>query len=135
MKATYDPQLSSSTNRRTCTEGTRVQVLHKLKGWVYNTRGQAAYWMSGMAGTGKTTIACTFAEWLEREAAGAKLLLHAASADCQDVTRMIPTGAYQLTGYSVPFQLWSASRIHYAVSTTLTPCKHPPIASCSHIAL
>ncbi|KAF8753660.1 WD40 repeat-like protein [Rhizoctonia solani] len=77
MKATYDPQLSSSTNRRTCTEGTRVQVLHKLKGWVYNTRGQAAYWMSGMAGTGKTTIACTFAEWLEREAAGAKLLLHA----------------------------------------------------------
>ncbi|KAF8715289.1 hypothetical protein RHS03_00008, partial [Rhizoctonia solani] len=50
MKATYDPQLSLSTNRRTCT---------------------------GMAGTGKTTIACTFAEWLEREAAGAKLLLHA----------------------------------------------------------
>ncbi|QRW22419.1 Vegetative incompatibility protein HET-E-1 [Rhizoctonia solani] len=54
-----------------------VQVLHKLKGWVYNTRGQAAYWMSGMTGTGKTTFACTFAEWLEREAAGAKLLLHA----------------------------------------------------------
>ncbi|CAE6400206.1 unnamed protein product [Rhizoctonia solani] len=72
MKATYDSQLSSSTNRRTCTEGTRVQVLHKLKGWAYNTRGQAAYWMSG-----KTTIACTFAEWLEREAAGAKLLLYA----------------------------------------------------------
>ncbi|KAF8700936.1 Encoded by, partial [Rhizoctonia solani] len=75
MKATYDSQLSPSTNRRTCTEGIRVQLLDKLKGWVYNTRGQAVYWMSGMAGTGKTTIACTFAQWLEREAAGAKLLL------------------------------------------------------------
>ncbi|ELU35939.1 NACHT domain-containing protein [Rhizoctonia solani AG-1 IA] len=66
-KATYDSQLSGPTNRRTCTEGTRVKVLDELKAWVLEAAGQSVYWMSGMAGTGKTTIACTFAKWLEAE--------------------------------------------------------------------
>ncbi|KAF8753839.1 WD repeat-containing protein [Rhizoctonia solani] len=39
-KATYDSQLSGPTNRRTCTEGTRVKVLDELKAWVIEAAGQ-----------------------------------------------------------------------------------------------
>ncbi|QRW22417.1 Vegetative incompatibility protein HET-E-1 [Rhizoctonia solani] len=104
-KATYDSQLSGPTNRRTCTEGTRVKVLDELKAWVLEAAGQSVYWMSGMAGTGKTTIACTFAKWLEAEKLlAASFFCTRTSADCQDVTRIIPTVAYQLAQYSIPFR-------------------------------
>ncbi|KAF8753843.1 WD40 repeat-like protein [Rhizoctonia solani] len=104
-KATYDSQLSGPTNRRTCTEGTRVKVLDELKAWVIKAAGQSVYWMSGMAGTGKTTIACTFAKWLEAEKLlAASFFCTQTSADCQDVTRIIPTVAYQLARYSIPFR-------------------------------
>ncbi|KAF8753841.1 WD domain, G-beta repeat [Rhizoctonia solani] len=104
-KATYDSQLSGPTNRRTCTEGTRVKVLDELKAWVIEAAGQSVYWMSGMAGTGKTTIACTFAKWLEAEKLlAASFFCTRTSADCQDVTRIIPTVAYQLARYSIPFR-------------------------------
>ncbi|KAF8713797.1 WD domain, G-beta repeat, partial [Rhizoctonia solani] len=104
-KATYDSQLSGPTNRRTCTEGTRVKVLDELKAWVIKAAGQSVYWMSGMAGTGKTTIACTFAKWLEAEKLlAASFFCTRTSTDCQDVTRIIPTVAYQLARYSIPFR-------------------------------
>ncbi|CAE6340765.1 unnamed protein product [Rhizoctonia solani] len=105
MQATYNSVLSASTNRRTCTEGTRTQVLSELKGWVFQTDAHAVYWMSGMAGTGKTTIACTFAKWLEQERLlAASFFCTRTSADCRNVTRIIPTVAYQLARYSIPFQ-------------------------------
>ncbi|KAF8667458.1 WD40 repeat-like protein, partial [Rhizoctonia solani] len=104
-KATYDSQLSGPTNRRTCTEGTRVKVLDELKAWVIEEAGKSVYWMSGMAGTGKTTIACTFAKWLEAEKLlAASFFCTRTSADCQDVTRIIPTVAYQLAQYSISFR-------------------------------
>ncbi|KAF8747893.1 WD40 repeat-like protein [Rhizoctonia solani] len=88
-KATYDSLLSASTNRRTCTEGTRVK---------------SVYWMSGMAGTGKTTIACTFAKWLEgQKLLAASFFCTRTDADCQ-VARIIPTVAYQLARYCIPFR-------------------------------
>ncbi|CCO37843.1 hypothetical protein BN14_12003 [Rhizoctonia solani AG-1 IB] len=105
MQATYNSKLSASTNRRTCTEGTRTQVLSELKDWVLGVGPHAVYWMSGMAGTGKTTIACTFATWLEQEELlAASFFCTRTSADCRDVTRIIPTVAYQLARYSIPFQ-------------------------------
>ncbi|KAF8689421.1 WD domain, G-beta repeat, partial [Rhizoctonia solani] len=104
-KATYNSLLSASTNRRTCTEGTRVSILSELKHWVSASDQKAVYWMSGMAGTGKTTIACTFAKWLETEKLlAASFFCTRTSADCRDVTRIIPTVAYQLARYCIPFQ-------------------------------
>ncbi|KAF8676644.1 WD40 repeat-like protein, partial [Rhizoctonia solani] len=104
-KATYNSLLSASTNRRTCTEGTRVSILSELERWVSAPDQKAVYWMSGMAGTGKTTIACTFAKWLETEKLlAASFFCTRTSADCRDVTRIVPTVAYQLARYCIPFQ-------------------------------
>ncbi|KAF8670679.1 WD40 repeat-like protein, partial [Rhizoctonia solani] len=66
MQAAYDSALSETVGRRICTEGTRTKVLSDLVEWVHDKNAPAIYWMNGMAGTGKTTIAYSFAEWLEK---------------------------------------------------------------------
>ncbi|CAE6476029.1 unnamed protein product, partial [Rhizoctonia solani] len=58
-KATYDSSLSTEVSRRACTEGTRIRVLDGLDNWLDSSM-KSIYWMNGMAGTGKTTIASTF---------------------------------------------------------------------------
>ncbi|CAE6455424.1 unnamed protein product [Rhizoctonia solani] len=83
-QATYDSNLSTEIDRWTCTEGTR---------------------MNGMAGTGKTTIAYTFCEQLEeRKLLAASFFCARSSADCRNVSRIVPTIAYQLARYSIPFK-------------------------------
>ncbi|CAE6422401.1 unnamed protein product [Rhizoctonia solani] len=104
-QATYDSKLSATVNRRTCTEGTRMEILGHLANWAYDRDGPSVYWMNGMAGTGKTTIACTFSEWLEHhELLAASFFCTRTSADCRDVSRIIPTVVYQLARYSASFQ-------------------------------
>ncbi|CAE6531321.1 unnamed protein product [Rhizoctonia solani] len=104
-QATYDSTLSSVVNRRMCTEGTRERVLSDLDEWVDAIEKPAVYWMNGMAGTGKTTIACTFSGRLEgKEKLAASFFCTRTTADCRDVSRIIPTIAYQLARYSIPFQ-------------------------------
>ncbi|CAE6446186.1 unnamed protein product, partial [Rhizoctonia solani] len=104
-QATYDSGLSSVAHRRTCTEGTRQRVLSDLDEWVDASSEPPVYWINGMAGTGKTTIACTFSERLEANGKlAASFFCTRTSADCRDVSRIIPTIAYQLARYSIPFQ-------------------------------
>ncbi|KAJ1305430.1 hypothetical protein OPQ81_000440 [Rhizoctonia solani] len=104
-QATYDSALSSTINRRTCTPGTRTEILANLAKWVYDPEAPAVHWMNGVAGTGKTTIACTFSESLEREELlAASFFYTRTTAECRDMARMIPTIAYQLAQYSVPFR-------------------------------
>ncbi|CAE6346739.1 unnamed protein product [Rhizoctonia solani] len=101
----YNSILSLEVNRRACTRDTRVQVLSELDSWSRNPDAPNIYWMNGMAGTGKTTIAYTFADTLKsRKALGASFFCTRTSGECRDVGRIIPTIAYQLARYSTPFQ-------------------------------
>ncbi|KAL5639975.1 hypothetical protein ACGC1H_006517 [Rhizoctonia solani] len=104
-QAAYDSSLSSQISRRGCTEGTRIGVLDGLDDWLYDPTSPSIYWMKGMAGTGKTTIASTFCERVERrKLLAASFFCTRTSAECRDVTRIVPTIAYQLARYSIPFQ-------------------------------
>ena len=40
-----------------CMEGTREDVLHEIKSWFDNKEDKRVYWLNGLAGTGKSTIA------------------------------------------------------------------------------
>lgn len=61
--------------------------------------------MNGMAGTGKTTIACTLSKTLEtRKQLGASFFCTRTSPECRSAKRIVPTIAYQLARYSRPFQ-------------------------------
>ncbi|CAE6484477.1 unnamed protein product [Rhizoctonia solani] len=103
--AAYDSGLSTVISRRSCTEGTRTEVLAGLDCWLGDPSSSSAYWMNGMAGTGKTTIASTFCEQVEkRKLLAASFFCTRSSAECRTVTRIVPTIAYQLARYSIPYQ-------------------------------
>ncbi|KAB5590061.1 Vegetative incompatibility protein HET-E-1 [Ceratobasidium theobromae] len=103
--ASFNSALSEEINRRSCTENTRLDVLAGLKRWSGNPGSAKFYWMSGMAGTGKTTIACTKCESLEKDhQLGASFFCTRTSPECRSVKRIVPTIAYQLARYSRPFQ-------------------------------
>lgn len=58
-----------------------------------------------MAGTGKTTIACTLAATLEsRGQLAASFFCTRTSEQCQDANRIVPTIAYQLARHFTPVQ-------------------------------
>ncbi|CUA77642.1 Kinesin-like protein KIF21B [Rhizoctonia solani] len=104
-QAAYDSALSSTIGRRSCTEGTRINIMSDLNKWARDSSGPSIFWMNGMAGTGKTTIACTFSNDLEQDKRlAASFFCTRTTAECRDVTRIIPTIAYQLARYSAPFQ-------------------------------
>ncbi|QRW23702.1 peptidase C14 [Rhizoctonia solani] len=103
--AAYNSSLSEDANRRSCTEGTRVNILAELNQWSVDPTKPNVFWMNGMAGTGKTTIAYTFAKSLrERGALGASFFCTRTSNECQDVRQIIPTVAYQLARHWPSFR-------------------------------
>ncbi|KAB5589876.1 hypothetical protein CTheo_6677 [Ceratobasidium theobromae] len=103
--ANYDSNLSSGIGRRTCTEGTRTKIMSEMDDWSHNPKGPDLYLMSGMAGTGKTTIAYSFATGLEeRKQLAASFFCTRTSPKCRNANLIIPTIAYQLARYSNPFQ-------------------------------
>ncbi|KAB5588995.1 hypothetical protein CTheo_7566 [Ceratobasidium theobromae] len=103
--ANYDSKLSMEISRRTCTEGTRTAIIAGMDHWSLDSNAPDLYLMSGMAGTGKTTIACSFANRLEeRKQLAASFFCTRTSPECRDASRIVPTIAYQLARYSTPFQ-------------------------------
>lgn len=61
--------------------------------------------MSGMAGTGKTTLAYSLCEWLEKNnQLGASFFCSRTSSSCRDLNRIVPSIAHQLARYSPPFR-------------------------------
>lgn len=50
-----------------CTKGTRVQLLDDILAWARGPESRIGFWLAGMAGTGKSTVARTIAERLCQE--------------------------------------------------------------------
>jgi hypothetical protein len=49
-------------DREGCLRGTRRDILLQLEHWLEDKQGQCVFWLNGLAGTGKSTIAQTFAK-------------------------------------------------------------------------
>ncbi|KAG9076375.1 hypothetical protein FRC06_009539, partial [Ceratobasidium sp. 370] len=95
----------SANLRGGCTPDTRVHVLEQLHDWAYSNKSEKIYWMNGMAGTGKTTIAYSLCERLKstRQLA-ASFFCSRQLPECRDVDRIVPTLSYQLSRFSRPFR-------------------------------
>ncbi|CAE6467243.1 unnamed protein product [Rhizoctonia solani] len=103
--ARHNAGLSTDIQRRRCTANTRVNLLKEAIDWTRNPDAAKIYWMSGMAGTGKTTIAYTLCEKLEEsKQLGACFFCSQVIPDCWNVIRIVPTIAYQLARFSNPYQ-------------------------------
>jgi hypothetical protein len=80
-----------------CLEGTRVELLSNITAWMKNSFGQKIYWLSGAAGTGKTTVAQSVAKVAnEMGLLCASFFFSRTADDRGNYASVIPTLAYQL---------------------------------------
>ncbi|KIK55427.1 hypothetical protein GYMLUDRAFT_248679 [Collybiopsis luxurians FD-317 M1] len=98
-EAFYDYQVG----RPACTPETRVEILEKIMKWANTTSEDQVYWIGGMAGTGKSTIAKSLCDAFEKENLAGAFFCSRQLEACRDHTRIIPTIAYQLAKYSQTF--------------------------------
>ncbi|KAG6905368.1 hypothetical protein DXG01_003195, partial [Tephrocybe rancida] len=56
---------SDTVDQRTCTPGTRLNVLKGILSWLQQPDGEPVYWLTGPAGIGKTTIAKTICKLVD----------------------------------------------------------------------
>jgi len=84
-------------NRRGCHRGTRETVLNDIELWAKDFDGSPVYWLNGLAGTGKSTIAQTVAERMFAEGLlGASFFCSRDFQDRSDMHFIFPTLAFQL---------------------------------------
>jgi len=122
--------------------GTREGILNKLVAWVL-TEPTAIFWLAGMAGTGKTSIAVTLSRMLEEEPAvmmggGFFCSRSAGSVARTDVRRILPTVAGLLAGKSLDFARALAAELeedprvgHKPVAEQIGPLLQKPLAALS----
>jgi len=84
-------------NRQGCLEGTRKGVLKDIGDWFASDQGQRVFWLNGLAGTGKSTIAQTFAETTFSDGKlGASFFCSRDFEDRSNLQVIFPTLAFQL---------------------------------------
>lgn len=107
--AWYMADAGGQISRHACTENTRVDVIQHITDWALDLSDESPpiFWLSGMAGTGKSTIAYTICNNFENNYQPCRL---AASFFCSRQTEnlsrrlyIIPTIASQIAHCSVAF--------------------------------
>ncbi|KAG9122789.1 hypothetical protein FRC07_000678, partial [Ceratobasidium sp. 392] len=103
--ARYDSIVAFQLGRGGCSPNTRRLVLQKLHDWANDPNGSKVYWMNGMAGTGKTTIAYSFCTKLEEShQLAASFFCTRSLPECRDVSRITTTIADQLAYFCRPIK-------------------------------
>src|SRR5258705_597267 len=106
------------TRRVLCTEDTRTEVLATIYNWfkeenlntemVLPTKGNIEgriFWLDGVAGTGKSTIAQTVANHFEEsKKLGGSFFCSRDNADCSNLNLIFLTIAYQLSSFNPMFK-------------------------------
>ena len=101
--ATYSTrQAPDDQEPQGCMEGTREQILADLEEWAVNNAAPKVFWLNGMAGTGKTSIAQSLSERLHKnEILGASFFCsRSGSQAVKDASFIIPTIASTLSQLS-----------------------------------
>jgi len=80
-----------------CLPETRVDILKEIETWS-TSQGHCIYWLNGMAGTGKSTVARTIARmFAERKCLAASFFFTRGGGDVSNAKKFVTTIAYQLT--------------------------------------
>ena len=91
--------------REVCTDGTRVKILEDITRWAddHSSASPRVFWLTGQAGSGKTTILYTIAKRFEehvqaeqRTILGANFFCSRQFQETRSQNRILPTIAYQL---------------------------------------
>jgi hypothetical protein len=84
-------------DRQGCLKGTRNAVLEEIESWTSDFDASPVYWLNGLAGTGKSTIARTIAERIFADGRlGASFFCSRDFEDRRGLRYIFPTLAFQL---------------------------------------
>ena len=84
-------------SRNSCLKGTRGEILDQIELWTRNFEEAPVYWLNGLAGTGKSTIAQTVAERMFTDGRlGASFFCSRDFEDRRNLQFIFPTLAVQL---------------------------------------
>ena len=117
-KAKYNADLGGVTSvvREACTEGTRVEILERIYHWALDTSPSTAsiFWLTGQAGSGKSTIAYTVARHFDEDddgdmdpgpnILGGDFFCSRQFEETRRQINIIPTLVYQLSTQSKSFR-------------------------------
>jgi Mrp family chromosome partitioning ATPase len=82
-----------------CLPNTRTELLDEMTRWANNENGKSIFWLSGMAGTGKSTIARTVAQsFASRGQLGASFFFKKGEGERGNASRFFTTIATDLVG-------------------------------------
>ena len=83
--------------RNCCLRDTREAALHEIGSWIKDFSKSSVFWLNGLAGTGKSTVAQTVSEWFFADGLlGASFFCSRGSKDRSDLHVIFPTLAFQL---------------------------------------
>ncbi|KAJ3506349.1 hypothetical protein NMY22_g17279 [Coprinellus aureogranulatus] len=89
---------SEGNKRQRCIPGSRLGLLSQLLAWVEDPSSHHAFWLSGVAGSGKTSVSGTFCtELTKRHLLGASFFCAVDSKDQNDVSLIFPSIAKTLS--------------------------------------
>jgi hypothetical protein len=92
-------------DREGCLKGTRKDVLQEIEDWLTSEQDQRIFWLNGLAGTGKSTIAQTFAETSFADGRlGASFFCSRDFEARSNLKAIFPTLAFQLAYQYPPFR-------------------------------
>jgi NACHT domain len=96
----------------TCLENTRVDVLRRIFDWVDGQDERCIFWLNGLAGTGKSTIARTVArEYSERKRLGASFFFSRGDRDVSHAGKFFTSIAVQLANNALPLRRYICEAI------------------------
>ena len=97
------PESERTEEISTCLKGTRVSVPEKINTWINSDESECVFWLNGMAGIGKTTIARTIVDEMRenKKILLASFFFSKDDEHARDYLRVFPTLATSLLS-SIP---------------------------------
>lgn len=115
-KLLYADGASFDSNERLhepyCLPDTRVDILHQIMKWSADPCQKTIFWLNGMAGTGKSTIARTITHTLkEQKRLAANFFFSRGRGDLSHTGKLFSTVAFQLAATSEPLKHYISEAI------------------------
>ncbi|KAH8802362.1 mycorrhiza-induced NACHT/WD-repeat protein [Flagelloscypha sp. PMI_526] len=112
--APFNSDAAQTLGRRECTPNTRLNILREIISWAKDKNRpllSSLFWIFGLAGTGKSTIAQSVCETLEKDGLLASSYFCSLQLDSRNSKHIVPSIAYHLATRYPIFKKHLASKL------------------------